>query len=174
MGACKKITQQEVRLNFSYNSKTGEIFRISCINKFRIGVKLSDYDRRGYLRISLGYRKYKAHRIAWIYEYGDIPDGLQVDHIDGNKSNNAISNLRLCNNAENSQNERKARVNNKSGYLGVVAKPDGKFASYIKTHGKTKYLGLFSSAIDAHAAYLAEKANAHPFGSIAGNTSGAS
>lgn len=61
---------------------------------------------------------YRAHRIVWTILKGEIPEGMHVDHIDRNKSNNRIENLRLVSNTVNKRNSGKYS-NNKTGVTGV-------------------------------------------------------
>jgi hypothetical protein len=78
-------------------------------------------------------------------------DGLEVDHIDGNTLNNSRSNLRICTHAENMRNIR-LRSDNKSGLKGAY-RHGNKWAAYIRLNGKTRFLGYFGTAEEAHTAY---------------------
>jgi hypothetical protein len=90
---------------------------------------------------------------------GEWPAG-EVDHIDGDRTNNKWSNLRDVPRLENAQNKRRANANNRTGLLGVS--PDKKrFRAVITANGKRKTVGAFSSAEEAHDAYLAEKRRLH-------------
>lgn len=91
----------------------------------------------------------KSHRIAWALYYGRWPNGL-IDHIDGDGCNNSISNLRDVSNQENLRNRRGPQVNGTSGELGVsFNKRTGKYEAHISTNSKKKYLGLFSTLLEA-------------------------
>lgn len=110
-----------------------------------------------YKEVKIDGFNYKAHRIAWLLTYGKWPDD-QVDHIDGNKQNNKLSNLRAVSNKENAHNRHK--VNNPTGLLGV--KFNGKrFEARIVSDGNFKHLGTFDNADDAHQAYLDAKKYLH-------------
>jgi hypothetical protein len=113
----------------------------------------------GYLYIKIKGKKYTAGRLAWLYVNGEFPT-YYVDHIDGNKSNNKISNLRDVTNSTNQQNRKIARADNKCGLLGVC-KVGNKFAAQITINRKQKNLGRFNSANDAHQAYLDAKRQLH-------------
>jgi len=89
----------------------------------------------------------------------------QIDHINGIRHDNRISNLRLATNKQNCQNTKQARVNNKSGFLGVSPSGD-KFISTIQKNGKQLYLGTFETKEEAHEAYLNEKRKLHEFCTI--------
>lgn len=106
-------------------------------------------DRRGYLVGSIFNRRYAAHRVCWAIFYGAWPEG-QIDHIDGNPSNNRISNLRSVDNATNGKNQRIGK-NNSTGVNGVLF-DRGKFVARIKVNGVSKHLGRFSTLDDAAAA----------------------
>lgn len=110
--------------------------------------------RDGYRRITLGNRSHLAHRIIWLMVYGDWPED-QVDHIDQDRLNNCLSNLRSVSNAENAKN-RSLPTNNVSGVIGVsLSVESGKWRAEIKVHGRKHYLGTFNSKQDAVAARLA-------------------
>lgn len=83
------------------------------------------------------------HRLVWMLQNGEIPEGMEVDHIDRNKGNNHPSNLRLATKSENAQN-RTARPDNKLGVKGVsYDPPTGKYRAEITVNKKTIRLGRF-------------------------------
>lgn len=91
-----------------------------------------------------------VHRIVWEMFNGPIPEGMLIDHIDGNGLNNSISNLRLVDSYQSAQNRPMGR-NNKSGVVGV--KWDrGKWLATISLNGKNRNLGRFVDKEDAIAA----------------------
>lgn len=118
---------------------------------------------RGYVNICVKNRIYKAHRLAWLYVYGSWPKN-QIDHIDRNKSNNSISNLRDVPQSLNQQNRVNHRNDNKINMLGVSLWSDGRsgFKSQINVGGKIKYLGTYDTKEQAHEAYLIAKNKYHP------------
>jgi len=119
---------------------------------WRVGEPIGTIDR-GYLRIRLKNKYYAAHRIAWALINGPISEEDQVDHIDGDRSNNKISNLRLATHEQNCQNIGIPK-HNSSGLKGVhwnsYAK---KWRAQIKLNGKRKFLGDYKTKEEAHAAY---------------------
>jgi len=93
-----------------------------------------------------------------------LPDG-DIDHIDGDRSNNKLSNLRIVTRAENMQNQRKAKGNSRIGLLGVSANK-GRWMARIKRNGVMRHIGTFDTPQQAHAAYIAEKRVFHPKGML--------
>lgn len=93
-----------------------------------------------------------GHRLAWLYMTGEWPS-MHIDHIDGVGTNNRWSNLRLATKAQNAWNAPRP-VTNTSGYKGVRKARNGRFTAFIYTAGKHIWLGSFSTAEDAHAAYV--------------------
>ena len=114
---------------------------------------------KGYLMMFHQGATLLLHRLAWAAFYGEWPT-LQVDHIDGDKQNNRISNLRLVTNAENQQNLKRATARNRTGLLGVAPSGNG-FRAHITVDGRQRHLGSFPSASEAHGAYLTAKRELH-------------
>jgi len=103
----------------------------------------------GYRRIKFNEIAYPAHRLMWIYFNGEISSELQIDHIDGNKLNNHIENLRLVSAQENCFNRSRHKA---KGY--TWHKQMRKWQASIFVNGGLKHLGLFASENDARNAYL--------------------
>ncbi len=104
------------------------------------------------VNVSVDGKLIKAHRIIWTICNGPIPDGVEIDHIDGNPWNNKLSNLRLASRDNNCHNTR-TRKDNRLGIKCVRQTRSGMFASYIKANGKTIAIGTFSTAEEAHEKY---------------------
>ncbi len=85
---------------------------------------------------------------------------MTIDHINGDKVDNRLENLRLVSHGENLQNIRKPMRNNTSGFLGVC-RSGGKFMATISVNGKSLNLGSFDKPEAAHAAYVAAKRRLH-------------
>lgn len=115
--------------------------------------RIMKIDHRGYHRFSLnGFGTVIAHRAAWAIYYGEIPN-KHIDHIDGNKLNNKIDNLRLCTHNQNQHNQG-IRKNNTSGYKGVSwFASSKKWQAQICSNSKVKKLGVFSTKEEAAHAY---------------------
>jgi hypothetical protein len=112
-------------------------------------------DGRRYIALSGGV--YLAYRLIYALHHSisliDVPG--QVDHRDGDHTNDCPTNLRAATPAQNSANQPIARRNT-CGFKGVTwNKARKKWQACIKVHGKSHYLGLFARPEDAHAAYMA-------------------
>ena len=153
------ITQQELKEALSYNKDTGTFTWIKTATV--AGSKLNT----GYISIKINQKRYVAHRLAWLYIHGDMPNN-QLDHINRNKSDNRIENLRECNNAENSQNKINPLSTNKSGYFGVSYYKNRKLNPYVASiyaNGTNTHIGCYNNPIDAHEAYVKAKKQLHKF-----------
>lgn len=113
---------------------------------------------KGYRSIRIFYKPYLAHRLAWFYVHGVWPSD-HIDHMDGNRDNNAIANLRPATNAQNLWN-RGPQKNNTTGIKGVSRVPNGWFAQ-IKVHGKQINLGVHATLQEAASAYSAAATKLH-------------
>ena len=114
----------------------------------------------GYAVIKVDSVTYKAHRLAWLCVHGEWPAG-QIDHINGSRTDNRIANLRDVPHLINAQNRRRANRNNSTGLLGVSHGKAGGYVATICVGSKTEYLGVFSSAEEAHQMYLLAKRQKH-------------
>ena len=122
--------------------------------------KVGCVEKTGYLVITINGKQYYQHRIVWLLVSGSWPVN-QIDHIDGNRKNNSIANLRQ---ATPSQNQENRKCQNKTGYSGVTFhKKTNKWQAQIKKRGISYYLGLFDSVESAHAAYVDAKKELHLF-----------
>ena len=137
------ITQEELRKLYEYDPKTGEFKHrqkrrgVSNVSK-PVGV-----EDNGYIRFRVNGVLERAHRMAWLYNNGVLEPDMVVDHINHNKLDNRLSNLRLVSKSENSKNLSKPK-NNTSGVAGVY-KDRGRWRSKITVNGKNKYLGTYSN-----------------------------
>jgi hypothetical protein len=159
------ITQKLLQELFSYDQKTGVFTRKVRSGRCLAGSIAGNVRKDGYVKICVGARKQYAHRLAWIYVHGD-PAPKIIDHIDGNPSNNAITNLRAATEVQNHQNMRRCQRNNKSGFLGVSREDNGYRAVIQGNDGRQKRIGKFKTAEEAAAAYIEAKRQIHEFCTI--------
>jgi hypothetical protein len=106
----------------------------------------------GYMRVGIDKKNYRAHRLAWLLHTGAFPV-YDIDHIDGNKANNAIANLRDVPSYVNKQNRQRPNKGNALGFLGVTSNHGG-FSARIYKNGQRIHIGNYSTPEEAHAVYL--------------------
>ena len=155
------LTKERLKEVVTFDDTTGIFVRKLKAKRAVVGRTLGYKKSNGYIALSIDGQKYFAHRLAWLYVYGEFPKN-DIDHIDGNRTNNKIKNLRDVSRTENLQNIKIAKSHNKStGILGAYLHMSGKFMSRIKVNKKDVYLGLFETAEQANQAYLKAKQQFH-------------
>ena len=144
-----------------YEPETGKLFwmeRVDASQSWNTRYAGSDagaIHSRGYVHVSLLGSRYKAHRLVWAMITGAAPSG-DIDHINGDRSDNRAENLRDVDGHENRKNS-KLQANNKTGVPGVFYRTDrGRWIAYIKVMGKRKHIGTFDSFDDAVSARMIE------------------
>jgi hypothetical protein len=159
------FTHERLKELVSYNSESGEFFRIKrTAQRHKIGDRadfaIGPQSRlAGYFRIGIDSKRYMAHRVAWFYVTGKVPE-VDIDHINGIRGDNRFCNLRHVSHVTNTQNLRKAARNNLSGFLGVSFNA-GKYRARIYVNKKYFGLGGFDTPEEAHAAYITAKRLLH-------------
>ena len=146
------ITAERLKELLHYEPETGIFtWKVRTANQVKVGDVAGCPDGRGYLLIQLQSRLYRAHRLAWLYVYGEWPKD-QIDHINRIRSDNRIANLRDVSHKQNNQNKSKPS-NNTSGHPGVVwHKRISKWQVKIKHNYKYIHLGYYTNIEDAIAA----------------------
>jgi len=154
-----KLTAERLRQVLSYDPLTGLFERIIKHHLSFTGRFAGSFDQKGYLHVRVDGIQYRAHRLAWLYCYGDFPKG-EIDHIDGDKTNNTIGNLRDVTSLTNSENRKSAHRNNRAGTLGVGSF-GGKWRARIMVKGRAIQIGTFESPEAARTAYVQAKRRLH-------------
>lgn len=145
------LTQEILKEEFLYDPVLGEFWRLKKRSTSNMGVPAGYVQKRGNIAISVLGKAYKAHRLAWLYMTGDWPKD-QIDHINGDPTDNRWSNLREVDNMENTRNVGIPK-NNTSGVMGVWwHKQNKKWCAEIKVNYKKISLGLYKTIEEAAAA----------------------
>lgn len=161
-----RLTAQRLREVLHYDAEMGVFTRkVRTAQRHQVGDRadflITSGGQAGYRRVSIDSQRYLAHRVAWLYVYGQWPEH-DIDHKDGDRSNNRITNLRDVVNQVNRENMRCARSDNKSGWLGVHLHDDGiRWRARIQVRGRSRHIGLYETPEDAYAAYVAVKRQLH-------------
>ena len=154
------ITHGVLRDRFTYNESDGFFYFNKNISNKKSGDIAGSLMPSGYRVIRVFGRRYYAHRLAWLYVYGKWPDN-QIDHINGNKDDNRITNLRNASSCQNNQNSR-INKSNSSGFKGVSwNKKSKKWRAYCGAFGRQVHIGLFDDINDAAAAVHEFRSRAH-------------
>jgi hypothetical protein len=151
-------SSNELRQLLRYEPGTGKVYwlrrtgqgqPIAAFNaKYAGREAFTSLRANGYLAGGIGSSKFLAHRIVWALHYGVWPQG-EIDHINGNRADNRITNLRDVPHRANSQNMKRF-ANNSSGVTGVVwSKQRGSWIARIKVDYKLRHLGVFNDYNDA-------------------------
>jgi hypothetical protein len=153
-GKPSQFDLDEVNRVLFYDPETGKFFWKDHPNKPHWNGQEAGRTRpNGYVEITFNYAIWAAHTLAWAIVHGELCIGT-IDHINRNKADNSIANLRK---ATKSQNEINKVYKNSTGYRGVRFEPrTGKYWSAIGFNKKKIYLGTFNTAEEASAAYNAK------------------
>ena len=155
-----RITYERLRQVLRYSPIVGVFEWRVAGRRIRPGFLAGTVVTGGYIRIGVDRRAYPAHQLAWLYMTGDWPDG-PIDHIDGDPSNNAFSNLRLASFAQNSANSRR-NSSNTSGVKGVsYDRRRGKWRAVIRSKGRVVFDKSFDSIELAEAAITEARQEVH-------------
>jgi len=155
------VLVDDVLAAFSYDPDTGMLRRKTRpSNRVHLGDLVGTMDRQGYLRACFQRKTVRVHRLAWVCFYGKWPDG-EIDHIDGNRSNNRITNLRDVSRSVNAENLLKGHRDKKFNAPLGVSWAKGKWYAYINTGGRRINLGHFETVEVAQKTYLDAKRRLH-------------
>jgi len=147
------ITQDYLHEFFHYDSETGVFSRKKRTSpSTTIGEIVGSDKGNGYVMLCIQSRLYLAHRMAWLYVYGETPCA-NIDHINGNRADNRICNLRLANQSQNIANSKLSKANT-SGCKGVTWRKDTqKWSAGLMLNYKHIALGSFKTKEEAAEAY---------------------
>lgn len=149
--ATQDVTANLIRSLLDYDPETGAFTRKYKPKKgqWKIGDRVGGIDAHGYVQINIAGRALKGHRLAWLHYFGEWPSG-QIDHINHDRADNRIANLRVTDNAGNHKN-RPMQRNNKTGCVGVSWDRCA-YVAYITVNGVNTKLGRFADLESAVAA----------------------
>ena len=149
------LDQERLKQVIAYCPDTG------AFTWLRTGSAAGSIDGRGYLLICVDGRKYRAHRLAWLWVHGKFPNGI-IDHRNCIRADNPINNLRDTTKTVNQQNQRAAFKNNRLGIRGVRLNRTGTgYETRLCVNKKFICLGTYKTAEEAHAVYVAAKRQHH-------------
>lgn len=161
--ARNEIAYERLRDVLDYDANTGLFTWKKTVSNVRVGSVAGCMNNgNGYISIGIDKKIYYAHRLAWLYIYGYLPEH-GIDHIDRNKKNNKINNLREANQSCNMRNTGNQK-NNTSGVKGVnLSSSKNKWRSRVKINKKEICIGIFENFNDAvKARWEAEKKYGFP------------
>ena len=146
-----RILPKEIFDYFAYDPETGIMrWKIDNGSSNPQGKIIGHKNKRGYIEARFKGKGYLSHRVAWAIGYDTLKVPLILDHINGDRSDNRLCNLRAATGQQNSFNKKSIR----NGLKGAsFYKRKNKWQSQIKFNGKCKHLGYFDTEIEAHEAY---------------------
>ena len=152
-----ELTQAKLKEHMHYDPDTGVFTWVKpTTNRVKAGDVVGTLGKGGYVFTALFGQKQYLHRLAWLYCYGELPSA-QVDHIDHDRANNRLANLRIATNQENARNQKRRRSNS-SGVTGVSwYRATSKWQVGIYVDGRRKHVGHFEELDAAVAAYAKAK-----------------
>ena len=142
----KKLSFDVIADLLDYFPETGELlWRNDRSQRAKKGDRAGHRQKNGYHVVGIDGSNYKAHRIAWVLHYG-FDTNMRIDHVNGDRSDNRIDNLRECTNQQNNNNRGPSAIS-KSGYRGVTRVTCHKelWQASVRVLGKQRYLGCFPS-----------------------------
>lgn len=163
-----RLTYEEASRFLAYDKDSGNIEWICNKGVRKSGDAAGRIGRDGYLWTTFNGHKFANHRLAWLLTHGKFPEE-HLDHINQDKTDNRLQNLRECTHAENCQN-RESYQTCQWGYAGVRLARN-KYKAVITIGRKAKSIGVWNTPEEAHAVYLAVKGALHPFSKQNGGSS---
>lgn len=163
------LTFERANELFRYDPISGKLFwKKTAANRVKVGDEAGSFSKStGYIQIRVDNKLYPLHRIVILLATGVYDKTVQVDHIDHNRGNNRLSNLRVVSHAENMRNQ-SLRNTNKTGITGVCVsytrKGTKRYEAYIRYKFKKIHLGYYNTLEEAAAARAEadKRYNFHP------------
>lgn len=147
-----RLTHSRLLERMTYVPETGQLLWRTAKRLNTIGKAAGTPNSYGYLTTGIDGVSHPVHRLVWFYVHGKWPEG-QIDHINGDRTDNRIENLRQATIAQNVRN-RGVQRHNKCGFKGVSFKvADKRWRASIGMNGKSMHIGLFDTAEEAARAY---------------------
>ena len=151
----------KLRSLLNYDPITGVFTWAKARRNIEIGDIAGCVNAKGYRYIGVNNALYRANRLAWFYIHGVWPT-QQIDHINGDRLDDRIENLRDVTQTRNQRNRKHGNINSSSKLIGVSwNKSSAKWRAQISVGKKTIHIGLYKTEQEAHAAYLAAKTTHH-------------
>lgn len=158
-----KPSAERVRSLLDYDESSGILRWRTRRSNMAAGSVAGTLDGRGYRIIRIDGAYQKAHRVVWLYVHGSWPE-LEIDHINGDRDDNRIANLRQATVSENQQNRAKAQSNSATGRIGVsFLSRERRWVAQLCVGGRRVLYKTFRSEDQATEAYIAAKQEFHPF-----------
>lgn len=144
-----ELTQERLKEIIEYDKNTGIFkWKVNRGRNAKIGDIAGSKNGHGYMQIKISRKIYQSHRLAWLYEYGVLPE-IGIDHINHNKEDNRIENLTIKNQQENCKNLSLVK-NNTSGVCGVTYRKNvDKWVAQIGVDMEHIFLGIYENKEDA-------------------------
>lgn len=147
------LTKKYLQELLHYNPESGVLTWAKSRKRIRVGEVAGHLNARGYLQICINYKRYMAHRLAWLYVHGKWP-AHEIDHINGVRNDNRLCNLREATHIENIQNQPMPKTNT-SGVKGVWwDKKERKWCAACRVNKKRYYIGYFTDITKAESAVM--------------------
>jgi hypothetical protein len=143
------ITQEKLHELFEYQDGA-LIWKVRLAMRIRVGTVAGTIEENGYIRVTIDGKPYRMHQLVFLYHNGYLTKGKEIDHIDGNRTNNRIDNLREVTRQQNSLNRK--YYENSSGIKGVSwSKERKKWVVQITINGMNRHLGRYNTLEEAKA-----------------------
>jgi hypothetical protein len=154
------ITQEKLHEVFEYRDNGNLVWKVRLSWRVQVGTIAGTVENNGYIRVTINGKPYRMHQLVFLYHNGYLTKGKEIDHIDGDRTNNRIENLREVTKAQNSFNRK--YVDNTSGFKGISwCNRRRKWVVQIMVDGRNKNLGRYDTIKEAIAVVIAGRNELH-------------